>query len=199
MIFASLPSFRLFETTVPPPFGRTCYIRTFKDLYHRISRFFQKKNATVRVHMRVCVCVFRRNCGWLGTTRVELYFFKRNRRGRRESLEDRRGVEAWSAGPWTDLTNRRPSRRRIRRGRASAGPVGNRLEGTPSFRTGQPRRTVAGPSSPIPTGTRRTTTGTKKKREKKKRERKRSVGKSESSVSFTSVSFNGLNRYRIQS
>lgn len=149
-----------------------------------------------------CVCVFRRNCGWLGTTRVELYFFKRNRRGRRESLEDRRGVEAWSAGPWTDLTNRRPSRRRIRRGRASAGPVGNRLEGTPSFRTGQPRRTVAGPSSPIPTGTRRTTTGTKKKREKKKkkkRERKRSVGKSESSVSFTSVSFNGLNRYRIQS
>lgn len=125
--------------------------------------------------MCVCVCVaqFRRNCGGWEQHESRIIFFKRNRRGRRESLEDRRGVEAWSADPWTGLTNRRPSRRRIRRGRASVGPVGNRPGDTPSFRTGQPRRTVAGPSSPIPTGTHRTTTGTEKKKMKGKGERGR--------------------------
>lgn len=146
-----------------------------KISYHFIISFFFlsffQKDSDSRlnsVYVYVCVRVSKE------LFNIEFNFFKRNRRGRRESLEDRRGVEAWSADPWTILTNRRPSLRRIRPGRVSVGPVGNRPEDTPSFRTGRPRRTVAGPSSPIPTRIHRTTTGTRKKREnEKKKERER--------------------------
>lgn len=96
----------------------------------------------------------------------EYKYFKRSRPGHRESLVDRREVEAWSAGLWKGLTNRRPLRRKIRPGMASVGPVDNHLEDTPSFRKDPPRRMVAGPSLPIPTGTLRTTTCKKKRKEK---------------------------------
>lgn len=111
-------------------------------------------------HSRV-LCCFKEH-----RETFEYKYFKRSRPGHRESLVDRREVEAWSAGLWKGLTNRRPLRRKIRPGMASVGPVDNHLEDTPSFRKDPPRRMVAGPSSPIPTGTLRMTTCKKKRKEK---------------------------------
>ena len=93
--------------------------------------------------------------------------FKRSHPGRRESLADKREVEAWLADLWKGLTNRRPSRRRIRPDMVLVGPVGNHPGDRPSFRMGPPRCMVADPSSPAPRETLRTTT--KEKIQKKEK------------------------------